>query len=1605
MVGPLQSLPGNNMPNKSISSLLEIQKKINAGKASLEPQETGDLFANLKIELNTTIKFNLLENTDSLHIWSEIFNGLISSDFAKSFMNEMDKDLFYDFGMHLDKYFNDENKAYTSITHSYLNLFRYPELLRKIYDERRWDILIVTLINKSRFTFNSLFNQRVNQYRKKTLFRIIRDDKTIDYNWERTSEIISDYKKSINSLLYEISSGEKIIAFLLENSLEMVMLDLACLTSGIINAMIPANSVNDHIAFILNQTKSPVLFTDDEKQLAKIRSIKKEVQYLKTVVLLKGNAAEDWVINFEEFKAVSFNNHPVNKQPINPDAIATIMYTSGTTGEPKGIVFSHTNIVYKRFCRAMAIPEIGDDDRFLAFLPLYHTFGRWFEMTGAIFWGAEYCFMENPSVETMIENMRLVKPTIFISIPKKWIQLFEYITTRVDVEIEDEEKITQMVHSVTGGILKWGLSAAGFLPPDVFRFFQRYGVELMSGFGMTEATGGITMTPPFQYRENSLGKALPGIEIKIGEDGEILIRGPYVMINYYGQNLDETFDSGGWLATGDIMRMDNDGFIEIIDRKKEIYKNIKGETIAPQKIENLFRDFEFVKQVFLVGDHRPFNTVLIFPDLESGHSPLINMDDQQLQEYFSTVIVSVNNFLAPFERIVDFRLINRPFSDKYQELTAKGTYKRRIIEKNFDKIILSMYQKDHLSLSLGRYEIKIPNWFLREIGALSRDVFLQENVLSIPKLKSSIEIKILNEEKNIFQLGNYSYSVRLKQIDLQDILTNPFYWLGNTDLVDFSGPGIFSWFRKSDRIKGLDFAGRIRVPEVKESSYNLLKEILEAKEISIPGLHYAQTLIQSEMIFYNDLAVLYFNEILKDAGSIHYKLALELIYRPVLVLDISTRRKLFLSALQTSEKDNFKKLLDVYTSDDYKFLDTDIIIAIDNASRGNKNLIEIENILIEKTKDLSSKSHISKTAIPGLFHLLASFGINHPSSYESIRRFFLQFELYGNTKDLRNIAQKSRLEVRRQFTEWLGNNQRVAVDPETGDEYRWDDVLVFDQSISENEKSVLTKAISQRQIIREAIFLFHGNVLISLNNILPSGVWISKYSENKVRTVYRVTVQTRFMGGFDFSIHLNLSESSEKIEEEIKWKIIAGTGNGNEKLAAKPGGLWEDFNLWTEEFVGDESAEKFIRRELKRNDEAIVEKLRNIWKFFVWNAAAAYVKFWKLSEMKMELVDSTPDDIIIAQHDYQNKCLITSFSKRKKTDTTLNFVMNFYESFVRQTEEKYPAIKKASVWNAIFSGIIEALGIDDGLTLIKKLRRELEHSGIEIKDNIIYRIDSLLHNIQNHGYLPKQLYFSVKRFHRWYELNKSASLAAQAEMIYELYETYRLFDLEEQYPAARTRFFLETVFYYSSQRFKDVLKELVKKQRHRKISKEESLQLINSLHFEFQLDEKEVYFVTRLGYPHLKPTDTAALLKIKSELAGQPNLVVQLIDDEGNIFTIRNPINPKEISKLHQLYIEANLNVNFRPEHHFLVAVSERGFIIGGAFYYHSDDETVHMEKIVVSNRYRRKGISEALMNELFNRMKSDNVKFVTTGFFRPEYFYRFGFKIERKYSGLVKEL
>ncbi len=249
----------------------------------------------------------------------------------------------------------------------------------------------------------------------------------------------------------------------------------------------------------------------------------------------------------------------------------------------------------------------------------------------------------------------------------------------------------------------------------------------------------------------------------MGEDGELFIKGPYVMMGYINPESSEENLADGWLPTGDIMQMDNAGFIRIIDRKKEIYKNIRGETIAPQKIENFFRDFDFIKHVFLVGDHRPYNTLLIYPDYEYKEIDFRKMTEEELRVYFNSVIVSVNQFLSGYEKIVDFAFTDRDFDVEKHELTPKGTYRRKIVEENFQNFIQPMYDRPYHPLITVGYEIRVPNWFFRETGTTAHDIRIEKNCLYRNRSTKTLTIEFKSDSVRV---GDYVYKLTGKILEL-----------------------------------------------------------------------------------------------------------------------------------------------------------------------------------------------------------------------------------------------------------------------------------------------------------------------------------------------------------------------------------------------------------------------------------------------------------------------------------------------------------------------------------------------------------------------------------------------------------------------------------------------------------------------------------------------------------------------------------------------------------------------------------------------------------------------------------------------------------------------
>ncbi|MHC1737217.1 MAG: AMP-binding protein [Ignavibacteriaceae bacterium] len=1475
-------------------------------------------------------------------------------------------------------------------------------LLKEINRDTKWEQLIFSLIEKSNFNVKNLLDYRFTKNPESVLFGNCSGEISKDYTY---SEVIQNVRKIALYLskirdAYPLPKDFK-IAILSENCLEMPLVDLGALYAGVVDVIIPPNLTEEHISFILNQSKPKILFIQSTKYYDKI----KHSDYLKTneiplISLVKPIPDTDIPVLKDLILETNsdIDTNSINN-PLKIDDLATIMYTSGTTGEPKGIMFSNLNIILKRFARALALPEIGQKDIFLSYLPLFHTFGRYLEMMGAIFWGAQYIFADNSSIDTLTKLMRSFKPTIFISIPKKWVQLNEYICDRIDIEIADQKDILSKVREITGGELKWGLSAAGYLSSDVFNFFNNYEINLLSGFGMTEATGGVTMTPPKKYRDNSIGLPLPGIETSLGEESELLIRGKYVMMGYYGM-LEQPFINDRWFPTGDILTIDEDGYHFIVDRKKDIYKNSRGESIAPQKIENLFLESEFVKQVFLVGDHRPFNTLLIYPNFDS---PILSQNDTRIDDLFSSLIVSVNKFLPKHERIIDYRLIDRPFAVEKEEITPKNTLKRWVIEKNFKEQIQGMYVKNYKTLIYNHLEINIPNWFLKEKGLIQQDITRVDNFIRIEKLQKNLLLSQHPEYSDVIRVGDFYYKTTFNKLNLEDIFTDPLLWLGNKSLFEFCDTSITEWIRV-DRIKGTTSFYEVAAL-YNFSNYDQGKSILtDNSQNPLLLLHFALCFVYSNENLFNLLGINYLNSFIETNNIYYFKISKEILGRINIISNQSILRELFALVIKYLKDREFKYLLELYLRNFYNLFDKTLTnLFIEYASGNELSVLEetLDDLIIKYPVD----ANIKKSSIPFLLNVLCQYGINHPTKYVHIRQIFSKYETLFIKSEFSLLASQNRKQMRVGFRNWLGEVTRLAVDPDTGNEYKWSDVIIFDETVSAEDRHKIVDSIKESNIIREAVFLVTNGILISLNNIVPSGVFISGYRTELDRRIYKINIQTRFQGSFSILLTLYNPNIREKIFEEINWMILAGSRYFLTELVEDFGGIWDEHEMWTSKYLPSDTVRRQIIRIFKKNGNKVAsEKDIILWHFYIWNCSATYFNFIRLTNFRHKILSPDIDAFYVPEHDYNLGSRLVTFSTRENYISFKESIEIFEKCFINKTVSEYPSLANHNYPNFIYSGILNAFGEDLGLHMLREylLIQKNSHlknpAKVELLTLFIYEVEKV-------GFLPKQVYFAINRFLRWYDINHNASNSALAHTLNDIYETYQLNAFESEYPELRIRFYLQTVFNNSSVKLRDHITKLINNVRLKKQKLDNISDSLLHIKLDTELSEKEEYFLTRLTYPFVKPDVPAVLVKSSSEAGTETNLVVQYEDCEGNNLFIRKPVNPKEISKLFQLFLDANLRVTFKTEHHYLVVTSEQGHIVGGLFFLIEDSETVRMEKIVISRKFRGKSISDLLMNDFFSRLVSSNYKNLTTGYYRPEYFYKFGFKLDSKFGGLVKEL
>ncbi|NNG27088.1 MAG: long-chain fatty acid--CoA ligase, partial [Ignavibacteriaceae bacterium] len=560
-----------------------------------------------------------------------------------------------------------------------------------------------------------------------------------------------ELKEETNSFAYGLSSlgvgkGDK-VAIISENRPEWVYSDFAILELSAIDVPLFPSLTADSIEFILNNSESKGVIISNKFQLNKIRKIIDKCKHIKFIVVLNENDFDAEVKNLYTFKQVQelgskhMVSHPnlleESIKQIDENDICTLIYTSGTTGEPKGVILTHKNIM-SNVNSTLEIYPITTDDVFLSFLPLCHSFERMAGYYSAFAAGAPVYYAE--SIETVAANLIEVKPTIMTSVPRLFERIYSKIIKNVESQPEKKQKIffgalkigneyanakregkislpLRIKHKIadklvfkklkekTGGNLRFFISGGAALPRALGDFFESTGIIIIEGYGLTESSPVISANRFDDYKFGTVGKPLPGIEVKIASDGEILARGPNIMQGYY-KNKKETEATliDGWLHTGDIGVFDADGFLMITDRKKHLFKTSAGKYIAPTPIENTFLASKFIDQFIVIGDRRMFLSALVVPDFEalkeyadSHKIPYASEEDLTKNDKIYTLLEQDMNQLqkklANYERIRRFSVLHKPFTIESGEITPSLKIRRKAIESNYGELIEQMYER------------------------------------------------------------------------------------------------------------------------------------------------------------------------------------------------------------------------------------------------------------------------------------------------------------------------------------------------------------------------------------------------------------------------------------------------------------------------------------------------------------------------------------------------------------------------------------------------------------------------------------------------------------------------------------------------------------------------------------------------------------------------------------------------------------------------------------------------------------------------------------------------------------------------------------------------
>src|SRR5438105_12144764 len=592
-------------------------------------------------------------------------------------------------------------------------------------------------------TLGTMFWSRVEKSTDRPAQMFKRHGAWTTLTWREVGEVVREVALGLIALGRQPGDA---VALLSASRAEWVPADFAIFSAGCVTVPVYPTYPPDLIAYVVNDSGARTIIVEDAAQLAKVLETREKMPGLQQIVVMTGYEATQppkMVMTWQMLRRLGRDNAAQHAGTLaerlknsKPDDVASIVYTSGTTGPPKGVVQTHGNHIAAQKAGESCAP-VEEGWVHLLFLPLAHSFARLESFIG-VYRGLCTAFAEN--LDKVGDNLREVRPHFICSVPRVFEKVYAKILAGVEAGSPAKKKIFHWalgvgrqvsrnqqrgqplpamlrlkralahklvfskLHAGLGGRLQWAISGGAPLSRDIAEFFHAAGILILEGYGLTETCPVGTFNRPDRYKFGSVGQALEGVELKIAADGEILFRGPNVAKGYFKQTdaTAEAWDSGGWFHTGDIGRVDEEGFLFITDRKKDLIVTAGGMNIAPQNIENLLKADPLISQVMVHGDRRPYPVALITlnPDeltkfaREHGvltSDPAALVKHPKIVERVARTVEEKNSNLQLYAKIKKFAVLTDDFTQEGGELTPTLKVKRKVVFEKYKKDLEALY--------------------------------------------------------------------------------------------------------------------------------------------------------------------------------------------------------------------------------------------------------------------------------------------------------------------------------------------------------------------------------------------------------------------------------------------------------------------------------------------------------------------------------------------------------------------------------------------------------------------------------------------------------------------------------------------------------------------------------------------------------------------------------------------------------------------------------------------------------------------------------------------------------------------------------------------------